>query len=93
MYDCTTVSNVYNSWETSLSIGRKYIDRVCKSLVKISKADHEKSIFVIFEYRLNPRKKTKNNNAYIKNCIGGIFLFFFWTSSIQNCFSDISNIF
>jgi hypothetical protein len=71
------VSNVYNSWETSLSIGRKYIDNVCKSLVKISKADHQKSIFVIFEYRLNIQKKIKNNNEYTKNCTGGICLFFF----------------
>ena len=61
------MSNVYNSCETSLSIGRKYMDKVCKSLVKISKVDHQKSIFVIFEYILNPRKNIKNNNEYMKN--------------------------
>ena len=58
-------------------MGKKYIESVCKSLVKISKADHEKSIFVIFEYRLNHRKKIRNNNEYMKNCIGGILLVFF----------------
>jgi hypothetical protein len=67
MYDWTIESNVYNSWETSLSIGRKYIERVCKSLVKISKVEPQKSIFVIFEYKLNIRKKIKNNNEYMKN--------------------------
>ena len=48
-----------------MSIGKKYTDNVCKSLVKISRADHQKSIFVIFAYRLNPRKKIKNNNGDI----------------------------
>ena len=65
------------------------MDNVCKSLVKISKADHPKSIFVIFEYKLNPRKKIKNNNEYKKNCIGGHFHFFLIFSQIQNCFSAI----
>ena len=43
------------------------MDNVCKSFVKISKADHQKSIFVIFEYKLNPRKNIKNNSEYMKN--------------------------
>ena len=65
------------------------MDNVCKSLVKISKADHQKSIFVIFAYKLNTQKRTKNNNEYIKNCIGGNFQFFLIFSQIQNCFSAI----
>jgi hypothetical protein len=77
MYDWTILSNVYNSCETSLSIGRKYIDKVCKSLVKISNAEPPKSIFVIFAYKLNPRKQIRNNNEYMKNCTGGNLLFFF----------------
>ena len=31
-------------------------------------------------------RQNKNKNEYIKNCTGGIFHFFFFTSSIQNCF-------
>jgi hypothetical protein len=58
-------------------------------LVKISRAVHQKSIFVIFEYKLNAQKKIKNNKEYTKNCIGGNFFFFFWISPIENCFSVI----
>ena len=67
------------------------MDNVCKSLVKISKADHQKSMFVIFAYKLKPQKKTRNNNEYTKNCIGGNFQFFLIFSQIQNCFSVIGS--
>ena len=38
-----------------------------KYFVKISKKKKKKSIFVIFEYKLNPRKNIKNNSEYMKN--------------------------
>ena len=60
-------------------------------MVKISKVEPQKSIFVIFEYKLNIRKKIKNNNEYMKNCTDGVFQFFLRFSQIQNCFSVIGS--